>query len=909
MVGLSMIGKSISHYRITEKLGAGGMGEVYRATDTKLGRDVAIKVIPEAFSRDADRMARFAREAKVLAALNHPNIAAIYGLEESALVMELVEGPTLAEHIAPGPIPVEEALPIARQIAAAVEYAHERGIIHRDLKPANVKLTADGQVKVLDFGLAKAQESAAGNAEDSHTLTVSATREGTILGTAAYMSPEQASGKPVDRRADIWSFGVVLWELLTGHRLFEGETVSHTLAEVLRGPIDFDQLPRETPAAIRGLLRRCLDRDVKNRLRDIGEARITIDATLAGEMPLLEVVPEPGGARRLWLAWSVAAVATVGLATVAFLHFRERPPAPVASVITSTIKVEPGHWLDGMRLPAELERPSRTAMAISSDGRFIVYSAIGENPGPQAKPQLYLRRMDQAEAKPISGTEGGINPFLSPDNRWVGFWADGKLKKVPVDGGVPDPLCDAGEIYGASWGPDNSIVFAGGYGLGLSRVSADGGKPESPTTPDPKRKEYSHRQPSWLPNGRAVLFTVMKHAWDSQPWLALLRLDTREWHVLLPNAADARYVPTGHLVFLRQGTLMAVRFDPARLEVIGQPFPLVENVMQDSSAGGGYNTVAGQFDVSDSGALIYAAGGILPDTQNSLVWVDQNGIEQSVTPLQMPFLAPRLSPNGQRITYVTMGREAQVYVYDLNTSTNSPLTTEGRAHFPIWSPDGKRIVFSWQESAVPNLFSQPYDGSSSMERLTTSEYYQFPGSWWSDGQTLALVESHPATGFDIVLLETRSESVRPFLNSQFNEAYPELSPDGRWIAYTSNESARNEVYVRPFPGPGMKHPVSSQGGREPLWARNGKQLFYRWQDQVWAVDVRTDGGFTTSKPRLLFERPGYSPATAIRGYDLSQDGQRFLMVKLEQRKPTPVTEMILVQNWFEELKRLAPAGK
>jgi serine/threonine-protein kinase len=905
MVGLSMIGKSISHYRITEKLGAGGMGEVYRATDTKLGRDVAIKVIPEAFSRDADRMARFAREAKVLAALNHPNIAAIYGLEESALVMELVEGPTLAEHIAPGPIPVEEALPIARQIAAAVEYAHERGIIHRDLKPANVKLTADGQVKVLDFGLAKAQESAAGNAEDSHTLTVSATREGTILGTAAYMSPEQASGKPVDRRADIWSFGVVLWELLTGHRLFEGETVSHTLAEVLRGPIDFDQLPRETPAAIRGLLRRCLDRDVKNRLRDIGEARITIDAALAGETAPSEALTAPRRFSLVWLAVCAAVMLLAGILFDRLLTNYFQPLPSAASVITSTIKVAPGHWLDGGR--AELERPSGTAMAISGDGRFVVYCAIEENPGPQAKPQLYLRRMDQAQAKPITGTEGGINPFLSPDNRWVGFWADGKLKKVSIDGGVPATLCPA-SIFGASWGPDNSIVFAGGAGAGLSRVSADGGKPEILTTPDPKREEFGHRLPFWIPNGKAVLFSVVRHGWDKQPWLALLRLDTGEWHVLLQDAADAKYISPGHLVFLRQGTLMAVRFDLARLEVIGQPSPLVENVMQAFTFSSGYNTGSGQFGVSDSGALIYAAGGMLPDDQNSLVWVDKSGIEQAVTPLQKPFFSPRLSPDGQRIAYVTYGRESQVWVYDLNTGTNSRLTVEGRATFPTWTPDGKRIVFSWQESLVSNLFSQPYDGSSPMERLTTSENDQRPGSWWSDGQTLALVENHANIDYDILLLEARSGRVRPFLNSQFNELYPEFSPDGRWIAYSSTESKRNEVYVQPFPGPGRIYQVSSQGGVQPLWAKNGKQLFYRSHDQVWAADVRTDGGFSTGKPRLLFERPGHPLAQPIRDYDLSQDGQRFLMVKLEQRKPTPVTEMILVQNWFEELKQKVPAG-
>jgi len=679
------------------------------------------------------------------------------------------------------------------------------------------------------------------------------------------------------------------------------------MARILEAEPDWSLLPANTPSSIRALLRRCLRKDSKRRQQDIFDARIEIEESAAKDAIPIQALPAP---RRFSLLWPAACAAVMVLAGIVIgIALRRYPqPATSSAVVRSVIKVEPGHWLDGMRRTGELERPSRTAMAISGDGRFVVYSAIEENPGPQAKPQLYLRRMDQAEAKPITGTEGGINPFLSPDNRWVGFWVDGKLKKVPVDGGVPATLCDAAGIYGASWGPDNSIVFASGAGAGLARVSADGGKPERLTTPDPKREEYSHRLPSWLPNGKAVLFTVMRHGWDTQPWLALLRLDTRDWHVLLQDAADARYVPMGYLVFLRQGTLMAVRFDPARLEVIGQPSPLVEKVMQAFATNTRYNTGAGQFNVSGSGALIYAVGGIIRDMQNSLVWVDQRGIEKPVTPSQEAFFAPRLSPDGQRITYVTMGREWQVWVYDLNTGTNSRLTGEGKAGYSIWTPDGKRIVFSWQKSTATGLFSQPYDGSSPMERLTTSEYVQAPGSWSSDGQTLALVETQ-SINHGILLLEPRSGRVRPFLNSQFDEMYPEFSPDRRWIAYSSDESKRLEIYVRPFPGPGMKHQVSSQGGIQPLWARNGKQLFYRWQDQVWAVDVRADGGLSTGKPRLLFERPGYGQGAPIRSYDLSQDGQRFLMVKLEQRKPTPVTEMILVQNWFEELRQSVPTGK
>jgi serine/threonine-protein kinase len=901
-------------YRITEEIGRGGMGVVYEAEDTKLGRKVAIKVLPEVFTQDPERLARFEREARVLASLNHPNIAAIYGVEEADgkrfLVLELVEGETLAERLSRGALSIEETLEVCRQIAEGLEGAHEKGIIHRDLKPSNVKITPERKVKILDFGLAKALHGQTSEVDisKSPTITADMTEPGVILGTAAYMSPEQATGRPVDKRADIWAFGCILFECLTGKRPFLGATVTESLAAILRGEPDWDSLPAGTPQNVRAVVRRCLQKDPRERLHDIADVRIEIVE------PATYPSKSVAAPRRLSLMWLAACAAVMLLAGILIGRLLIWPPrsTPSPSVVTSIIKIEPGHWLDGMREAMEMERPSRTAMAISSDGRFVVYSAIEENPGPEATSQLYLRRMDQSEAKPIAGTEGGINPFLSPDNRWVGFWVarDGKLKKVRVEGGVPGTLCDLSAwFFGANWGPDNSIVFTDGWGTGLSRVSAEGGKPETLTKPDPKREEQNHRLPSWLPNGKAVLFTITRHGFDRQPWLALLRLDTREWHVLLQDAADARYVPTGHLIFLRQGTLMAVRFDLAKLEVIGQPVALVENVMQGFHQSGYRNTGAGQFGISDTGSLIYAAGGIVPDQKASLVWVDQRGIQQSVTALQFPFSAPRLSPDGQRIAYVTAARERPVYVYDLARGTNSRLTGEGTAIRPIWAPDGKRLLFGWKKSLTSSLFWQPYDGSSPMERLTPSEYEQWPGSWSSDGKTVAFVDFHPDTGGDIAMLDVRSGRVMPFLNSEFDEAYPEFSPDGRWIAYTSDESKRSEVYVRAFPGPGMKQQVSSEGGDEPLWARNGKQLFYRREDQVWVVDVRTDGGFAATKPRLLFEKPGYGSGYPIRAYDLSLDSQRFLIVKEEQRKPSPATEMVLVQNWFEELKRLVPTGK
>jgi len=899
-------------YRVREEIGRGGMGVVYEAEDTKLARRVAIKVLPEIFTADPERLARFEREARVLASLNHPNIAAIYGVEEADdkrfLVLELVEGETLAERLSRGALTLEETLDVCRQIAEGLEGAHEKGIIHRDLKPSNVKITPERKVKILDFGLAKALHDQVSEVDisKSPTITADMTEPGVILGTAAYMSPEQATGRPVDKRADIWAFGCILFECLAGKRAFAGDTVTESLAAILRGEPDWDSLPADTPGNVRTVLRRCLQKDSRERLRDIGDARIEIEAPTVYPS---EAATVPRKFTLLWMAVLAGVMVVAGILIDRTVSGRsQRPPAP--EVVTSTIKVELGHWLDGMRRAREMQRPSRIVMAISNDGKFVVYSAIEEDPGPQARAQLYLRRMGQFEAKPIAGTEGGINPFLSPNDQEVGFWVDDKLKKVPLEGGVPTTLCDASLLFGANWGRDNSIVFTDRVSAGLSRVSAEGGKPEILTKPDPKREEASHRLPSWLPNGKAVLFTVMKNGWDQRPWLALLRLDTREWRLLLEDTADARYVPTGHLVFLRQGTLMAIRFDLAKLEVIGQPVALVENVMQALTPSHfSYNTGVGQFGISDTGSLIYATGGIVPDEKNSLVWVDQRGIEQPVSDLRLPFFGPRLSPDGQKIAYVAAGREGQIYVYDLGRGTNSPLTSEGGS-YPIWTPDGKRLLFGCSKPLKQNLYQQPYDGSSPMERLTTSEYDQDAGSWSSDGKAVAIMEVlEDGPIVDIALLDAPSGRVTPFLNSQFREMYPDFSPDGRWIAYTSEESKRNEVYVRAFPGPGMKQQVSSEGGTEPLWSRNGKQLFYRRQDQVWVVDVRTDGGFATSKPRLLFEKPGYSRAEPIRTWDLSLDGQRFLMVKMEEIKPRPVTEMILVQNWFEELKRLVPLGK
>ncbi len=555
-------------------------------------------------------------------------------------------------------------------------------------------------------------------------------------------------------------------------------------------------------------------------------------------------------------------------------------------------------------------------MALSSDGRFVVYSAVKENPATQDKPNLYLRRFDQLEARPIAGTEGGSSPFLSPDDRWVGFCADGKLMKVSVDGGVATVLCDVPWPFGFSWGADNQIVFSPNETTGLSSISAAGGKVDILTTPDESKEEWGHRLPCCLPSGKGILFTIVRSGWDLQPRVAVMELATKKWRVLLENAADARYVATGHLAFLRQGTMMVVPFDQDKLEVTGQPVPAVTHIEQALNVGRStFNTAAGQFSISGSGLMVYVSGGIFPDPTNSLVWVDRQGKTEQIAPFKAPFFAPRLSPDGQRIAYVTMGTQQNLWIYDLNRGTATRLTSEGLVWRVVWSPNGRRVAFDWEKTRVLNIYWQPVDGSSPMERLTQSESSLFPGSWSPDGETLAVTGYHQTNGCDIHLLNVRDRIITTYLSSRFFQGYPEFSPDGRWMAYVSDESGRNEVYVQPIPPGGGKWQISVEGGTEPLWSHDGKELFYRQRmqgsqtNQVWSVEVQTGSGFSAGKPRLVFEGLGFSVGTPVRTWDISLDGERFLMVKLGEGKPQPLTDMVLVQNWFEEVRRLAPAHK
>jgi serine/threonine-protein kinase len=889
---------TIAHYRITAKLGQGGMGEVYRATDTKLEREVAIKVLPESFAQDANRMARFTREAQVMASLNHPNIAAIYGVEERALVMELVEGPTLADRIAQGPIPLEEALPIAKQIGEALEAAHEKRIVHRDLKPANIKLTAEGEVKVLDFGLASvAQPSPSADPRSSPTLSISATQAGLILGTAAYMSPEQASGKVADRRADIWSFGVVLWEMLAGHTLFEGETVSHTLADVLRGEIDMKKLPAGTPQAIRELLGRCLDRNVKTRLQAIGEARIVIDKYLAHPMD----EPPPGRTAPMF-RWAIASAALAIIAALG-LWLSWRATRPVDRPLT--------------RLSVDLGPDAMTGFnltsAISPDGRRLVFPARA----PNGKQQLASRLLDQAQATLLPGTENGADPFFSPDSQWVGFFADRKLKKISVQGGAPLTLCDAYYDYGATWGEDGTIITALNLLSELSRVPATGGRPQPLTRL--VKGEATHRWPQILPGGQAVLFTAAPNGVGMESAsVKAMSFENGMTKTLVAGAYFGRYLPEngthGYLVYLHQGVLFGAAFDPDRLEVQGTPVPLLEDVAADPTQGGG------QFDFSAApsghGTLVYLAGKGAAQTW-PVVWLDSSGKMQPLIATSSTYTLPSFSPDGRRLALdMSSGNGTDIYVYELERETMTRLTFGGHSLVPVWAPDGKHIAF--QSSAGDfGIWWIRSDGSGEAQMLLETQTNARPWSFSPDGKHLAYHENGPETGFDIgtVTLDTsdpdhpKAGKPEPFMHTPSDELVPRFSPDGRWIAYRSNESGTNEIYVRSFPvGRGGKWQISAGGGLYGIWSNNGRELFYETPDNhIMVVDYTVNGdSFVPGKPRLWSEKQILYAGSS--NLALAPDGKRFAVFPLPQGAGSDKgsVHVTFLLNFLDELRRQIP---
>jgi len=913
-----MIGRKLGRYHVRAKLGQGGMGEVFLAEDTSLGRKAALKFLAPPLQQDAAARERLIREAKSAAALDDPYICHVYEVAtvdgSDFIAMEYVEGRVLGSWLAEGSLPVKEAVRQAMEIAEALDHAHAKGIVHRDLKPSNIMVTPQRHIKVMDFGLAKRLLPPGASTSEQDTLA-GLTGAGCTPGTLAYMAPEQLRGQEVDQRSDIFSFGIILCEMVTGIHPFLRNTPMDTASAILSdaaaslpGPV------RDVPALLQHVIRKALAKDPARRYQSAHEIQTDLAEVLerAGDAgndsveplaapAIASRVPVPGRVRLAAAALLLLAVAGSALTTRWF--YRESS-VRATDAIRSIITLPPGYQLFARN--DSRQGPTRSAIAISPDGRFLVYSAATFNQGSDNTPRLYLRPLDQLDAKPIAGTDGGTCPFLSPDGTWVGFHAGGKLMKVPTAGGTPTVLGEMPKFFGAAWGTDNLIVFAPNHNVGLSRISADGGTPEILTAPDPGRGEYSHRLPSWLPNGRGVVFTVVRQMHDMQPKTAVMARGSRQWRVILEDAADARYAPSGHLIFARRGALMAVRFDLETLNVVGQPAPVVPDVMQSLNVDNSeQHTAAAQYAFSGSGGLIYGTGGIVPDKEDALVFVDENGNAREILRERRPFFAPRLSPDGRQLVYQTLGEQKCIWVCDLERGIPSRLTTEGAASMPVWTPDGKRVTFGWAAVGARNLFEQPADGSEPMRPLARGAYDQFPSSWRRDGSVLAVVES-TEDGNDILFYRPGEAKAVPFLATRFRERQPDFSPDGQWLAYTSDESGRDEIYVRPVAGPGGKTPISTSGGTEPLWARDGRRLFYRGDGYVWAVDIRWEPALSAGKPRRLFADAQYAWGVNVRSYDIALDGRRFLMVKQTPDVPRPITAIVLVQHWLEELQRTGP---
>jgi len=872
-----LTGHKLAHYEIIEPIGKGGMGEVYRARDGKLGRDVAIKVLPDEFAENEERLRRFQREAKVLASLNHPNIASIYGLEQSEsthyLVLELVPGETLAARIARGPIPVDEALEIASKISDALEAAHEQGIVHRDLKPANIMLTPDGRVIVLDFGLAKAfvDETPGADSSMSPTLTRDATRVGVILGTAAYMSPEQAKGKDVDKRTDVWAFGVVLYEMLTGQRAFAGEDVSDTLAYVLTKEPEWERLPPETPAAVRQAMRVCLTKDSKLRVRDVADVRLAIAGAF---VTTTEVVRQPASSRASLVIAMALAIVITGVTV-----WNLKPEAP-RTVARFELPLPPG---------VSLSTPRNRIVGISRDGKKLVYSS---------RDQLYLRTIDQIEATPIRGTEGGRGPFFSPDGDWVGFLAAGKLKKVPIHGGTAVDLCDAQGVWSARWDADDAIVFAQPR-AGILRVSANGGTPEL-LIPEAPGDEYFG--PQILPGKNAVLFT----SWEGGSWdnarIVLHVIETGERKVLIEQGREAHYLPSGHLVYVLAGTLFAVPFDSERLEVQGGSVPVVEGVRISRGFSG-----AASFSVSDTGSLAYVADS---DPENrTLVWVDRDAREEPLTAEPRLYIYPRISPDGSRLAIDVRDRERDIWIWHFDRETLTRFTFDpGQEQYPAWTPDGKHLAYASDHDGRTNVYWKSADGTGSVEQLTESDKEPVPYAFSPDGDQL-VIRQDGNSDHDLGVFSRNGPSELLF-STEHDERNAEISRNGNFLAYQSNESGRSEIYVRPFPNvEDGRWQVSASGGTRPLWAPDGQELFYiAPQGELMAIPVRTERAFTFGNAETLLQGRIYLSIELGRTYDISPDGKRFLMIKEADDAGLSEPKLILVENWVEELKRLVPTG-
>ena len=895
-------GRRLGPYEILSAIGAGGMGEVYKARDTRLDRIVAIKVLPTHLAGRGDLRERFEREAKTIASLNHPHICTLYdtGHQDGIdyLVMEYLEGETLAQRLAKGSLPLEQVLQYAIEIADALDKAHRKGVTHRDLKPGNIMLTKTG-TKLLDFGLAKLkQEVAPANVPLSELPTANdpLTAHGTIVGTLQYMAPEQLEGKEVDARTDIFAFGAVVYEMATGKRAFEGKTQASVISAIMSSdPPPMSSLQPMTPPTLDRVIKRCLAKESDERWQSANDLTNELKWIAEGESQVTLATTTTKGIRSLGRQALILSLGTLFLGSaitaLAMWTLKTSPPQPVTRTV---INLPPGQQLAGV--------DPGPALALSPDGTQLAY--VARQAGTQ---QLYLRAMDSLEARPISGTEGATEPFFSPDGQWLGFFAGEKIKKVSVNGGAAQTLGEAVFPSGASWGSQGVIAFAPVNFTGLQQVSDAGGAPQPLTRFE--KGENTHRWPELLPGGKAVLFAAGT-GFTNQ--VAVQSVGTTERRYLVQGGTNPRYLPSGHLVYAQGGNLMAAPFDSQRLTTTGPGVPVVEAVLQSANSG------AAQYSFSATGSLVYVSGDLQSAAQSRLVWVSRNGTEQPLAAPAHSYWGPRLSPDGRRVATAIQEPETQIWLYDLSRETLTRLTFEGSVNQnPVWTPDSKRITLTSNKEGTLSIFWQLADGSGGLERLNTSEYIQVPGSWSPDGQLLAFAELNPTTGVDIWVLRMGDPSpgsglarkAQPFLRTPFSESAPRFSPDGRWLAYISDESGRYEIYVQPYPGPGGKWQISTEGGTEPMWNPNGRELFYRSGDKMMVVELTTQPGFAAGTPRMLFEGPYVPTPTTPPNYDISPDGQRFLMLKPSESTGVAPTQINVVLNWFEELKQKVPAGK
>jgi eukaryotic-like serine/threonine-protein kinase len=903
-------GTRLGAYEVLSLLGAGGMGEVYRTRDTKLNRDVALKILPGSFALEPERLARFKREAQVLAALNHPNIAHIYGFEDSpspdpgqavvhALVLELVDGPTLADRIGNGPLPLDEALSIAEQIAEALEAAHEQGIIHRDLKPANIKVRDDGTVKVLDFGLAKAIEpTSAISPSLTNSPTIMSpvhlrhgyggqammTGVGTLLGTAAYMSPEQAKGRPADRRSDVWALGCVIYEMLTGRQAFVGETLSEIAAAVLRSEPDWRTLPAETPSRIRVLLKRCLQKDPRQRLHDVADVRIEIDDRDA------EAVPAAVSRHTVVHRVTLLVLALVSGAALASLLWWAgiRVSRPTLAVVHLNLMLA-NHAQSFGRLNANRE------VAIAPDGQKVVY--VGDHEG---KRQLFLRALGESEGKLIEGTAGATSAFFSPDSEWIAFGKESELQKAAVSGGSPVTICRLSStgFYGGNWGADDRIVFVPDYNGGLWTVSANGGTPQPLLETDVKKDRVSYSDPQILPDGKGVLFTLASgHAVtaDDQD-VAILEPGSKEPRILIRGGSHPRYLRTGHIVYVRAGALLAIAFDVSKLALTGTPVAVVEGLGKTWSGDTDYS-------IAENGTLVYEANAGAK-TGNLFVLVDRHGNVKPLWDKRGNYSEFSLSPNGKSLATRVFAVNDDIWTYDIATGAPLRFTFEPLDEiFPQWTADGTRIAFGTRTGTI---FWKSSDGSGPREELTHGAYPRYPTSFSRDGKRMAFVEIHPSRRGDIWLMPLDGDRrPEPLMATDADERDATFSPDGQWLAYVSDETGRDEVFIRPIGTNGGRRQLSSEGGTMPAWSPNGRELFFARGDQLAAVPL--DGrGNPVGRDHVLFSAPGFEdlqvePENPI--YAVMPDGEHFVFVLDHSSAPTHFN---IVLNWFTELKQRAP---